>query len=279
VFVRTVAAIVTTSRTAVGAAVAALGIASLAILSVQPTLEVRISEYMSVYTKYEWVLAVILVVAGATIAVGSGTLGTLGAACGAIAAGQLGSSGATAFKQWYSFFGPTGFDSTHHEVLERLALVMAGLCLFAAVACVGYLAQRHAFRDDATSGPVRAGVVVTGVAVMIGLPIVLSIGDNSTELGTFAAFALLYSLPWGIAIVVSGWLIRSTAMGVYATVLVSAVLAGSSEHFISMGSQALGFGSAAALATLAGAMRYYSADQAGSVSSSADTRTAFTVDG
>jgi hypothetical protein len=248
-----------TARAAVGSLVAAVGVGSLVILAVQPTLELHVSQYMSVYTRYEWFLAVSLVVVGVVMTIAEPFDRPL-AACGGILAAQLGAAGAGAFKQWYSFFGPTGYDSLHHDELEFLALVLAGLCLAATVVCIGYLAQRHAFISGATQGLLRAGLVVMGVVIIIGLPIALSINDNSTELETLAAFALLYSLPWGIAVMVGGWLTKTAAIGAYLTVTVCALFAAVSEHFIMMGTHAsVAYSSVAVVAALAGALRYLSA--------------------
>jgi hypothetical protein len=246
----------TTARHTVGLMVTAVGAGSLVILSVQPTLEFRISQHMSVFTAYEWLLALTLVGVGLAIAL-SGPFSEIGAASGAIVAAQLGSAGAGAFKQWYSFFGPRGGDSSRHDDLEVLALVMSALCLLAVAGCLWYLVQRNVFTNDAASTQVRCALVAIAVAIIVGLPIALSIEDNSTNWETLAAFGLLYSLPWGIAVLAAGWLRLPIASGVCAVVAIFALAAAQTSHFIFMSPHsAFAYSSAAALAALAGAIRY-----------------------
>lgn len=243
----------------VGLAVAVLAAGCGLILSVQSTADLHVGTYHSLYTKYSWALALALLLAGSAVVVAASTgarmIGAFASAGGVVVGGQLGATGAVAHHHWKGWFGPGQPGYGHLDELKLLSLALGTLCLFAVLLMIRALLRQHVVEPGATSSLTRAAMAAIGVIVIILVPYLLAIDDNVVTTRTYLGFAALFSLPWGIAIIASGWLSRWAAAGACVTVMGSAVLATATDHVISVGSPDLAFGAATVLALLAALVR------------------------
>ena len=242
----------------VGLIVAVLAAAAGLILSVQSTAELHVGTYHSLYTKYAWALAAALLLAGVAVVVAASTgarlIGAFASAGGVVVGAQLGATGAVAHHHWKGWFGPGQPGYGHLDELKLLSLALGTLCLGAVLLLIRALLRQHVLERSATSTFARAALAVIGLVVIAAVPYLLAVDDNVVTTQTYLAFAALFSVPWGVAIIASGWLSRWAAAGACVTVIGSAVLATTTDHVISVGSPDLAFGTAAALALLAGSV-------------------------
>jgi hypothetical protein len=211
-----------TRGSGVGAVVVALGVGSLLVLAVQPTLDLRAGVSESIYSWYHWSLAVVVAGTGLTLVLGRRRVRLQAAAVGAVAAAQLAGVGLVAHEKWLAYFGPIGGPVQNHRQLEQLALGMTACCALAAILCVAQLVSDRAFSLSATSIPLKAALAAAGVAVAVAVPVLLTRHDNGTEAKTLLALAAVYGVPWGLAIAASGWLQSPAAVAAGLTVAGSA---------------------------------------------------------
>lgn len=173
-------------------------------------------------TIYPW-WAAALVTAGAVCACAVLLLGrslpvvVAGAtAVTAVSSAQLAGLGVVAFKHLEPAFGMGGVYAGSLDALRRLAVVIGIAGVLGALSAVASLIAQRQFRSSVSS-TARAMHLVAGVLVILLLPVTISQGDSdmldATSLG---AVALIYSLPWGVAILAGGW--SSRAVGLTALV-------------------------------------------------------------
>jgi hypothetical protein len=198
-----------------------------AMLAPDPPLLVR---HWASYTIYPWWTPLLLVVAiGVAVVVLSvdepGPRAAAVCATGIVAA-QVGGLGLWAHKHWRPAFGMGGGYAGGMHELERLAWVVAAGGMLACVASVALLVVRGDWpkRDVAASAWRR---VVLGLAVIVGLPALLSGGVSSLmDATSLGAMSLVYGIPWGGALVASRWLASTAYSAVLATCAIGAGLAG-----------------------------------------------------
>lgn len=243
----------------IGLAVAVLATCAGLVLSVQSTAELHVGTYHSLYTKYAWALAAALLLAGVALIVavstGARMLGAFASAGGIVVAGQLGAIGAVAFRHWKGWFGPGQPGYGHLDELKLLSLVLGTLCIGAVLLLVRALNRQHTLESTATSSLTRATLTAIGIGTAVAVPYLLAIDDSVVTTKTYLGFAVLFSVPWGIALIAAGWLSRWAAAGACVTVIGSAVVATATDHVISVGSPKLAFGVAAVLGFLAALVR------------------------
>jgi hypothetical protein len=243
----------------VGPAVAALGVASLVVLAIQPTLDVQLGVEDSIYGWYHWGLALAVIAAGAGIVGGRRPVRVASSVVGAVAAAQLAGVGLVARGKWFAYFGPIGGPVQNHEKLEKLALSMTACGVVAALACLAQLAADQSFSRRATPLALRMLLPMAGIALAVVTLILLTRYDNGTDMKTVGAVMAVYGLPWGVSIAVSAWLRPPAATAAALAVVGSASLAAFCDTtwprdfnglLILDQGDAAGFGAAAAAATV-----------------------------
>jgi hypothetical protein len=149
-----------------------------------------------------------------------------------------GTTGIVAAKHWHPLSGSLGYGSANLSTLVFLAWILIVVAGIATIACVA------AARAAGVTGRSRYRwiALVVGAAIAVALPLVLGYHHgHMMGLRSLAAYALLYSLPWGAAIAVSGWLDRVVALTALATVVVSAAGAVVSHDILPVASPSHGF--------------------------------------
>jgi hypothetical protein len=179
-------------------------------------------------TIYPWstyVFALALVVAGVVLLVCVFTahkrwLGPV-AVVALVTAMQLGGIGSVAVKHWGPSFGMGGGYGDPHQ-LERQAWLLAFLGTISGLAALGMLAidRQYVLRSRVWTQVLCVG---TGVLFVVLVPFAVGAGSaenrDATSLG---AYALMYGLPWGITLVLAGFLKRPTDLWAIGAVIVSA---------------------------------------------------------
>lgn len=182
-------------------------------------------------TIYPWsayVMALAIALCGVAIVVGShATAETLLGPAAAVAfasAMQLGGLGAVAVKHWQPAFGMGGGYGNVHDLVHR-AWVIVGLSIAAGLVALLILAVGRAFTSDVPVG-VRWACNVAGVLTMAVMPLLVGVGSSQNRDATsLGAYALIFALPWGIGLLLAGWLRRSASLWLIGAVFVSALLA------------------------------------------------------
>lgn len=183
----------------------------------------------TIYPAWTWVLVLGGLVAGvATVAARRSGVRAAAAGISLVAAMQLVGTGVVAFKHWKPAFGMGGGYGEGYESLDTLrsmAILLASAALIGGVAAASQLRSVRAF-TTATRVGVRLGSAVAGLALVVALPLVISVGDyGAGDLTSWGAIGLIYAGPWGAALLVTGWLERTAAVGVLVAVGASVVLA------------------------------------------------------
>ena len=181
----------------------------------------------TLYSWTSWVLAGSLALAGLVLLVGSGGPSALlhaAAAVGLVAAAQLSGTGVVAVKHWQPYTGMQG-SGAHLPQLRLLAAAMACAGLASAGAVVWLLVAEHAL-PSGVGRWARTASVVAGLAIAVVVPLGMGAGDPQTmDFTSLGAYALIYGLPWGGAVLLSAWLTRAAALAALGAVLASIALA------------------------------------------------------
>ena len=175
-----------------------------------------------------WILVLLMVICAAVLlSTPSVTRVTIVAAAGLVPASMVVGAGIVARRRWHPVAGP----GPGHFINQR------GLVLVATVAAVGafvaLLAQLHllwtAKRLDgspACPAPVRTASLAVAVVLAVSVPFLVGVDRlASHDLTSRAAFVVLWSLPWGGVLALTGWLPRAPAVAIGLTVALSAVSA------------------------------------------------------
>lgn len=141
---------------------------------------------------------------------------------GFLLAAQLAGSAVYAFKRWEPI-GGFGGGVSNLVLVRILAVSMATAAVIAATSCAVVLIRDGVLRISLSRSS-RIGVAI-GVALGIGLPWVLGVGGPATtDLTSIGAYAVLFSVPYGLTLVGVAWLKRVPASAVLLTVAASAAL-------------------------------------------------------
>jgi hypothetical protein len=151
-------------------------------------------------------------------------------AAGFVAGAQLAGTGLVAHKHWEPAFGMGGGfgDYAHVDTYKRLALLVAVLGGLAAVAAIGQLWAAGAFDRRAGKAVVGAFMAV-GIAVIVAAPPALMAGEGASAAPRlWGAMGLVYAGPWGMSVILAGWVSRPAAIALSVAVLgsVAAVAVG-----------------------------------------------------
>lgn len=179
----------------------------------------------NIYSSANWGLCVSLAAVGIVLVVlgRRRTATTAASGVGLVVSAQMCGLGVVAFKHWRPHTG-IGGTPFHLGLDKELAVVMAAASGVAAIACLWELAARHAVPTQVPRAA-RWSAMALGVGLLVTLPLLIAQGNpemlDSTSLG---AFVLIYSLPLGGAIALSGWASFPASVGMLVAVLGSAVL-------------------------------------------------------
>ena len=177
----------------------------------------------TIYPWASYVFCAALAIAGVIIAMGLRSefrpWSAPAAAVALVSAMQLGGMGVVAIKHWEPAFGMGGGYGSLDQ-LEQRAWIVAAIGTVAGLAAL--LAMRRVY-TRAEPRRVRMTCGISGALFVFLLPVAVGAGSaenlDATSLG---AFALMYGLPWGIALIIAGWLRRSTALWAIGAVTMSA---------------------------------------------------------
>jgi hypothetical protein len=206
-----------------------LGLATALAAMLAPAPRTLLEKWSS-FTIYPWWTLVLFGVgagaAAVSVAAPAGATRVLAATAGVtgVLAAQVGALGVWAQKHWLPAFGFGGGYAGDVDELEQLAWIVAGAGILASLAAVGQLLVQHDWPRPVASVTRwrRAG---SGVAVLVGLPILLAGADpDLADLTSVVAMALIYGIPWGVSLAGAGWLSRHGALGVLAGCFISATL-------------------------------------------------------
>jgi hypothetical protein len=205
----------------------------------------------TLYDRSRWFLLALLVVAGIGLLVRRHIVMTqVAATLGGISAAQLMTTGIVAAKHWRPLSGMAGYGDANLSTVVLLAWVLTVAAGVATVACLAAV-RASGVRRDGVPYRYRWIGLVAGVILAVGLPPILGSGDAyAMGLRHLTAYALLYSLPWGVAIAASGWLNRVGATTALTTVAVCAAAAVGSHYVLWVEHPARGFLPTVALAVI-----------------------------
>jgi hypothetical protein len=147
-------------------------------------------------------------------------------ACGVslVLAAQLAGSAIYAFRRWVPI-GGFGGGVKNIVLVRAAATTMAVAMVIASLMCLSALLREGGIRNPFPRA-VRAFVLGAGAGVVCGLPLILGDGRSpTTDLTSIGAYAILYSIPFGGALIATAWLADVPAFGVLGTIAVGATLA------------------------------------------------------
>jgi hypothetical protein len=168
----------------------------------------------SIYRIFPGVFTTALACVGLTLA---GTRGrkvrSVAAGAGVVLAGQLAGTGLVALKVWIA---SQGYNAPYDNLayLEVAAGTMAVVMTVASIACIAELVHGRSL-------PIRTKRWIPTISVVAGAAVVV-VGDlllrNAIPgVATRVGFALLCTLPCGVALAGTGWAARAAALAVCAT--------------------------------------------------------------
>jgi len=144
-------------------------------------------------------------------------------AVAAISAALVFGTAVWAVKHWVPFGGMTGLARKRAEDMADLSLILAFVALVAGLSAAGWLARSGAITTGAAPN-VRSASIAAGIGTIIALPLMIGFGtgdEELTDVTSLGTFALLYSLPYGLAFIVAAFLRRPAALGALATAAAS----------------------------------------------------------
>lgn len=189
-----------------------------------------LSDGPTIYGPLQVLLAVALAASALVVMVwrGPATPGAALAVAGLCAA-VLAGTGVVSARRWPLYWGCCSDASiTRPDLVRSLALMMAVACAVAAVACLAILVRSSADRPPVS---LTAPAVLSGLAVAILGPL-LVVEGRSTDTRDLIAWSLMYAGPLGTALVISGFLPRSTALVLAGSVLLCAAAAVMGDSFL-----------------------------------------------
>lgn len=146
------------------------------------------------------------------------------AAVAGLCAAQLAGLGMVGYRKWPSFVG--SYQSVPDwGLVQELAAVMAGSCAVAAVVCLLFV-----LREGKPDRRALLVAVPLGLFLAVALPFIAP--WELADLGDRMAIALMYGIPMGLALAVTGLMELRSAAVVTAAVAASGLLMGRSEAFV-----------------------------------------------
>ncbi len=144
-----------------------------------------------------------------------------------VLAAQLAGSAVYAFKRWVPI-GGFGGGVKNIVVVRVSATAMAVTMVIAGSACLALLIREGAIPATLPRSirrSIRALDVAIGVGLACVLPWVLGAGGSATtDLTSIGAYVILYSAPFGGAMIATAWFGEALALAVLGTIAVSAAL-------------------------------------------------------
>jgi hypothetical protein len=179
----------------------------------------------SLYTPQNWLQGAAILVCGVLLVIPGSTVGTRWAASGVSLAssGLLFGSAIVAVKHWRPYGGMAiGYVRTHE--MEVLSGIAGAAALIAAVASLIALSRSRAF-PVAVSRVGRTFALVGGAVMIVVIPPLVGMGSSEDmDARSLGAFALIYGLPWGVALALTGFMNPLAAVAIHFTVAASAAL-------------------------------------------------------
>lgn len=168
------------------------------------------------------VLAGVVVVGLALVSRLGDAVRSSAAAVGVVLSMQLIGAGIYAIKRWrVQVLRPLLTVNT--GLVRGLAVAMAAAMLASSVTCLVVLIRSDGF-PARTTRAMRTTAAAVGLITILGLPWAVGFGGtDTTDLTSIGAYALLYSVPWGVGLVGVGWLDRSPAMAILVAIVVSGI--------------------------------------------------------
>lgn len=205
-------------RRAVGAVTGGAIVAAVAVACPPRDFEYRQGQSRVYGTETWWVLALLAV--GAALIVVRPALRGVGAAIAAVAAVQLVGTGLVAHRRWMTSGGLLQ-PAANLGTLRLLASVLSAVASLVVAAAVYVLRAERALAPPGRRRFV-APAVIGGIAVAALVPLGMGWepGNGTTQVG---AHALMYGIPWGLAIAGSAALRPRPRIAAIAAVLVSAL--------------------------------------------------------
>lgn len=179
----------------------------------------------SLFSAQNWVQVAAIIVGGLLIALPQVPRFTKLAAGGVvlISAGLVFGTAVWAVKHWAPFGGMTNIATKRTDAMADLSLMLAVAALVAGLLVAGWLTRSGAMTTG-TAPNTRTASIVAGTITIIAVPLMIGIGSGDDELmdmTSLGTFALLYSLPWGLAFILAPFLMRPAALGALTTAAVS----------------------------------------------------------
>ncbi|GIG04948.1 hypothetical protein [Catellatospora coxensis] len=177
----------------------------------------------TLYTAHHKILVGLLVVCGLLLAAARRErLAGAAAVAGAITGAQLCAIGVWAARHWRPMIGMVGYPEANLGQVQALALVMAASAAVATLACLAVVRRSGVWRPAVLDGPWRRGLLLAATVAVAVLP-ALGIVERDFLTMKIATHALLYSLPWGLAVAACVRLHRSAAVAAALAVAGSAL--------------------------------------------------------
>jgi hypothetical protein len=176
----------------------------------------------------QWILVLLMVICAAVLLSSPDpTRLTIVAAAGLVPASMVAGAGIVARRRWHPVAGPGPGLFTNQRGLVLVATVAALAAIFAMLALLHLLWRAGRLDGSLTCpAPVRAASVAVALAVAVSVPFLVGLGRlASHDLTSRGAFVMLWSLPWGGVLALTGWLPRAPAIAIGLTVAVCAVSA------------------------------------------------------
>lgn len=208
----------------------------------------------TLYGVSRWALLVALAATGALLA-GTARIRARRAiaAAGAIVALQLVGTGVVAVKHWRPFSGMTGFGYANLGTVRMLAGILTISAVVAVIALLVVLRRGDGHTSVAATRR-RVIAAATGAVIAVGVPVALGAGDGQTwDVTSLGAYALLYSIPWGLGFALSGWLERPAGWAAHGAVGGSALVSLAGGGVVYATNPVAGFGPVIVVAVLAAA--------------------------
>lgn len=187
-----------------------------------------LADHWSSLTIYPW-WTLVLVGAGlvaSTVALLSRTASRARCASGVagVVAAELSGLGIVASQHWQPSFGMGGGYAGDVRELERLALSIGVTGALVALVSLGQVLLLRS-EPASVSRRARRTATLVGAGMVVVVPPAIGIGaGEDRDLTSLVAYALIYSAPWGLAVIVTGWLDRLTATAVLVTCSTCALL-------------------------------------------------------
>ena len=211
------------TRLACGAVLLVCGVVAIWVLAHSDSrMPGRFPPRESLFTVGNWVEALTVTGSGLGLLVPRRpTLHAVGIGLAVASAGLLFGSSVVAVKHARPYSGISAVAGV--EALVRQAMVVAVASAVAAIAALIWLGVSKSFTAGAARRS-RAACVALGLVVLVVVPPLAGVGGSGDlDVNSQAAYVLVWSLPWGICIAMSGFVRRPVALGLLTATAVSQI--------------------------------------------------------